>query len=133
MNLITNELALLDQLPNAAHIDVHTVAVLFGCKVPTIWARLRRGEIPKPRKFGAHTRWNLGVIREALKGDKTEHDLTPDSIKTQEEGNKPSVTGQVNGAATSAGCPSGKTIDTRRKNAQLEKEEGQLRAPENFK
>jgi predicted DNA-binding transcriptional regulator AlpA len=73
---ITKELSLVDQLPNAAHIDVHTVAALFGCKVPTIWARLRRGEIVAPRKFGAHTRWNLGQIREALKGDKPNLNLT---------------------------------------------------------
>lgn len=66
---VTAELAQIDQLPNTAHIDVKTVAALFGCKVPTIWARLRRGEIPAPRKFGAHTRWNLGEIRVALKGD----------------------------------------------------------------
>jgi predicted DNA-binding transcriptional regulator AlpA len=68
--LITKELLQVDHLPNAAHVDVHTVAALFGCKVPTVWARLRRKEIPAPRKFGAHTRWNLGEIREALKGDR---------------------------------------------------------------
>lgn len=72
-NVIAKELAEFDFLPNAAHIDVHTVAALFGCKAPTVWLRLRRGEIPAPRKFGAHTRWNVGEIRDALKGDKAEH------------------------------------------------------------
>jgi len=62
-----NDLSEFDRLPNAAHVDVHTVAALYGCKVPTIWARLRRKEIPEPRKFGAHTRWQVGEIREALK------------------------------------------------------------------
>lgn len=57
-----------DQLPDAAHVNVHTVAGLYGCKVPTIWARLRRKEIPAPRHFGAHTRWNVGQLRQALKG-----------------------------------------------------------------
>lgn len=65
---ISNELLMFDQLPNAAHVDVHTVAALYGCKVPTIWARLRRKEIPEPRRFGAHTRWQVGEIRKALMG-----------------------------------------------------------------
>ena len=55
-----------DQLPNAAFVDVHVVAGLFGCKVPTIWARLRRKELIPPKKFGAHTRWNVGELRAAL-------------------------------------------------------------------
>lgn len=64
---MTNDLINFDKLPAAAHVDVHTVAALFGCKVPTIWARLRRGEIPLPKHFGAHTRWNVGEIRLALR------------------------------------------------------------------
>lgn len=55
-----------DHLPNAAHVDVNVVAALFGCKPPTIWARLRRNELPQPRKFGSHTRWNVGELRTAL-------------------------------------------------------------------
>ncbi|MFC5399801.1 helix-turn-helix transcriptional regulator [Undibacterium jejuense] len=62
----TNDLSNFDNLPSAAHVDVHTVAALFGCKTPTIWARLRRKEIPEPRRFGAHTRWNVGELRKAL-------------------------------------------------------------------
>ncbi|MBS1208775.1 MAG: transcriptional regulator [Proteobacteria bacterium] len=64
-----------DQLPNAAHVDVHVVAGLFGCKVPTIWARLRKGELPKPRKFGSHTRWNVGELRTALHNSTQEKDI----------------------------------------------------------
>lgn len=56
-----------DDLPDAAHVDVRVVATLYGCKVPTIWARLRRNAIPAPRRFGAHTRWNVGDLRKALK------------------------------------------------------------------
>ena len=55
-----------DVLPDAAYVDVHVVAALFGCKVPTIWARLRRCQLPKPRKFGSHTRWNVGELRVLL-------------------------------------------------------------------
>lgn len=60
------ELTEFDQLPDAANVCVQTVAMLYGCKVPTVWARLRRNEIPKPRRFGAHTRWNVGELRSSL-------------------------------------------------------------------
>lgn len=60
------DLSNFDKLPDAAHVDVHVVAALFGCKTPTVWARLRRKELPAPRKFGAHTRWNVGDLRGAL-------------------------------------------------------------------
>lgn len=63
------DLSNFDQLPDAANVSVEIVAGLFGCKIPTIWARLRRKEIPEPRRFGSHTRWNVGELREALKGD----------------------------------------------------------------
>lgn len=63
------ELTNFDTLPDAANVSVQTVAALYGCKVPTVWARLRRMEIPQPRRFGAHTRWNVGLLRQALKGE----------------------------------------------------------------
>ncbi|WOD18963.1 helix-turn-helix transcriptional regulator [Paraburkholderia kirstenboschensis] len=55
-----------DSLPNAAHVDVNVVAALFGCKPPTVWLRVRRKELPAPRKFSAHTRWNVGELRKCL-------------------------------------------------------------------
>jgi hypothetical protein len=58
-----------DLLPNAAHVNVKVVAGLFDCEAQTVWARLRRGAIPAPRKFGAHTRWNVGDLRKALAGE----------------------------------------------------------------
>ncbi len=64
--MIPKEISEFDNLPDAANVNVQTVAALFGCKVPTIWARLRRNEIPAPRRFGAHTRWNVGQLRAAL-------------------------------------------------------------------
>lgn len=63
-----NDVTNFDRLPDAAHVNVDTVAVLFCCEIPTVWARLRRNEIPAPRRFGGHTRWNVGQLREALKG-----------------------------------------------------------------
>jgi predicted DNA-binding transcriptional regulator AlpA len=58
-----------DGLPDAAHVDVNVVATLFGCKPPTVWLRVRHKKLPAPRKFGAHTRWNVGELRAALRGE----------------------------------------------------------------
>lgn len=58
-----------DNLPDAAHVDVNVVATLFGCKPPTVWLRVRKKELPTPRKFGAHTRWNVGELRAVLRGE----------------------------------------------------------------
>jgi len=65
----SQELREFDKLPDAAHVDVNTVAALFGCKPPTIWLRVRRKALPAPRKFGAHTRWNVGELRKVLQGE----------------------------------------------------------------
>lgn len=67
---IQKDLVDFDHLPNAAHVNVNVVAGLYDCEAQTVWARLRRGEIPVPRKFGAHTRWNVGELRKALAGGK---------------------------------------------------------------
>lgn len=61
-----NKIQDFDNLPNDAHVDVHVVALLFGCEPATVWARLRRNEMPEPRRFGAHTRWHVGTLRKIL-------------------------------------------------------------------
>lgn len=55
-----------DQLPDAAHVDVRTVAGLFGISVPTVWRHTRSGKLPAPRKIGAATRWNVAELRALL-------------------------------------------------------------------
>lgn len=55
-----------DQLPDAAHVDVRTVAGLFGISVPTVWRHARSGKLPAPRKIGASTRWNVAELRAIL-------------------------------------------------------------------
>jgi len=55
-----------DQLPDAAHVDVRTVAGLFGISVPTVWRHARSGKLPAPRKIGAATRWNVAELRATL-------------------------------------------------------------------
>ncbi len=57
-----------DKLPDVAAVDVRTVAALYGCAVSTVWELSRRGALPKPRKFGGSTRWNVGELRAALLG-----------------------------------------------------------------
>lgn len=61
-------LAAFDSLPDAANVDVTVVSQLFGCGVSTVWARLKRNDsiMPRPRKFGNSTRWNVGQLRAAL-------------------------------------------------------------------
>lgn len=58
-----------DQLPNAAAVDVKTVAALCDCNVATVWDRSNRGALPKPRKIGGSTRWNVGELRKVLLGE----------------------------------------------------------------
>lgn len=59
-------LAQFDELPDSAHVDVRTVAGLYGCSVPTVWRRVTAGLIPTPKKFDHSTRWNVGEIRKAV-------------------------------------------------------------------
>ncbi|MBC8745795.1 helix-turn-helix transcriptional regulator [Paraburkholderia podalyriae] len=57
-----------DELPNAAAVDVRTVAGLCQCNVATVWERSKRGALPAPRKIGGSTRWNVGELRAVLLG-----------------------------------------------------------------
>jgi len=59
-------LAEFDRLPDSANVDIKVVAGLYGSGISTVWAKLKRREIPKPRKFGRSTRWNVGALRAAL-------------------------------------------------------------------
>lgn len=61
-----------DSLPNAAHVDCKTVAALLSCTRATVWRRSAAGQLPKPRKFGASARWNVGELRAVLFGDAAE-------------------------------------------------------------
>ena len=56
------------RLPPESYVDVKVVAGLIGGGVSTVWAKLKRNDplIPKPRKFGRSTRFNVGQLRAAL-------------------------------------------------------------------
>jgi predicted DNA-binding transcriptional regulator AlpA len=58
-----------DELPNAAAVDVRTVAALCACNVATVWGRSKHGGLPAPRKIGGSTRWNVGELRKVLLGN----------------------------------------------------------------
>jgi predicted DNA-binding transcriptional regulator AlpA len=72
MVMLSHDLKNFDDLPNAAFVDVNVVAALFGCRPPTVWLRVRKKELPTPRKFSMHTRWNVGELRAVLKGGASE-------------------------------------------------------------
>ncbi|NUX58713.1 helix-turn-helix transcriptional regulator [Paraburkholderia youngii] len=55
-----------DELPDAAAVDVYTVAALCACNVATVWERAKRGALPAPFKIGGSTRWNVGQLRKVL-------------------------------------------------------------------
>ncbi|MFJ1214518.1 helix-turn-helix transcriptional regulator [Burkholderia pyrrocinia] len=66
--LLSRALVSFDYLPDSAHVDVRTVAGLYGCSVPTVWRRVAAELIPAPKKFGHTTRWNVGELRAVLMG-----------------------------------------------------------------
>jgi len=56
-----------DHYPDAAMVDVKTVAILTGRSIGSCWRDAREGRLPRPIKTGpACTRWNLGAIRRHL-------------------------------------------------------------------
>jgi predicted DNA-binding transcriptional regulator AlpA len=56
-----------DTLPDAAMIDVRTVAGVLGRSTASVWRDSRSGRIPRPVRVGpACTRWNVGAIRRHL-------------------------------------------------------------------
>lgn len=56
-----------DELPDSAHVDDKTLAVVLGVSPNTVWRRARAGALPAPIRFSSRcTRWNVGAIRQAL-------------------------------------------------------------------
>ncbi|MEB2544361.1 helix-turn-helix transcriptional regulator [Burkholderia cenocepacia] len=66
--LLSRALVSFDDLPDSAHVDVRTVAGLYGCSVATVWRRVAAGMIPSAKKFGHSSRWNVGELRAVLTG-----------------------------------------------------------------
>lgn len=58
-----------DDLPDAAHVRLPMVAVLYATSPSNVWRWVQDGRIPKPRKLGPQTTvWNVGELRRALAG-----------------------------------------------------------------
>jgi predicted DNA-binding transcriptional regulator AlpA len=65
--VIPPTLSAFNDLPAAALVDVHFVALLFGCSTSTVWRRSQAGTLPAPVKVSEQqTRWRVGDIRQAL-------------------------------------------------------------------
>ncbi|MDD2990186.1 MAG: AlpA family phage regulatory protein [Zoogloea sp.] len=57
-------------LPDAGYIRLPTVVALFASSPATVWRRVKKGTLPAPRKLSEGvTAWNVGQIRQALKGE----------------------------------------------------------------
>lgn len=55
-----------DQLPDAAHVRLPTVAALNGVSGATVWRWVAAGRLPAPIKIGPNsTAWNVGALRRA--------------------------------------------------------------------
>lgn len=58
-----------EALPDAANVDVKTVAVMMGRSVPSVWRDVAAGRLPQPTRYTARcSRWPVGVIRVHLRG-----------------------------------------------------------------
>jgi predicted DNA-binding transcriptional regulator AlpA len=67
---IPRALAEFPYMPDAGYIRLPVVASLFACSPATVWRRVKNGTLPVPRKLSEGvTAWNVGQIRQALKGE----------------------------------------------------------------
>jgi len=66
--LVNEALKTFDALPDSGYVDVKMVAMLFGCSIPTVWRRVREGQLVAPHHPGTRTtRWQVGEIRKSLR------------------------------------------------------------------
>lgn len=66
---IPHALKIFDALPDSANVRQPVVQGLYGCSSTTIWRRVKAGLIPKPKKLGGTTVWNVADLRAALRGE----------------------------------------------------------------
>lgn len=56
-----------DSLPDSAYVRQPVVEALFSCSASTVWRKVKRGELPLPRKLSAHiSGFNVGKLRKKL-------------------------------------------------------------------
>lgn len=61
-------LANFDALPDSANVRQPVVEALFGISPTTVWRRSKTGLLPQPIRLGGTTVWNVGALREVLRG-----------------------------------------------------------------
>lgn len=55
-------------LPDDAFVRINVVGPLFAASEPTVWRRVKTGQIPAPVKLSARvTAWRVGELRRALR------------------------------------------------------------------
>jgi len=61
----TDQIALenFDRLPDSANVRIPVVCALRGVSVPTVYRMSNDGRLPKPRREGGITTWNVGELR----------------------------------------------------------------------
>lgn len=61
------EITNFDSLPDAAHVRLPMVKLLYGCSSATVWRAVKSQSIPAPRRLASRvTAWNVGELRRAL-------------------------------------------------------------------
>jgi predicted DNA-binding transcriptional regulator AlpA len=55
-----------DSLPDSALVRISVVEGLTGRSMPSVYRDIKAGRLPRPRKFGGSTVWNVGELRKAL-------------------------------------------------------------------
>ena len=55
-----------DGRPDSSYVAIDTLAALLDCSTRTIQRLVDNGQLPKPRKIGGMTRFNVGKIKNAL-------------------------------------------------------------------
>jgi hypothetical protein len=68
---IPTGLSNLDSLPDSALVNQIVVEGAAGCSSATVWRWVKLGLLPQPIRRGRTTRWQVGQLRLALKGDGT--------------------------------------------------------------
>lgn len=56
-----------DSLPNSANVRLPVVAALKGVSPSTVYRMSADGRLPKPRREGRITAWNVGELRSSAK------------------------------------------------------------------
>ena len=66
---IPTGLSNLDAMPDSALVNQIVVEGAAGCSAATVWRWVKSGLLPQPIRRGRTTRWQVGALRNALKGE----------------------------------------------------------------